>query len=336
MSQQDRYYDRGAQSVGVNPIAWLLGGSISLFAIAGSRVRLHCSLVIFAASVLLFGGGSRFMIEHRLYAMGVMFMVVLAHELARAFAARWVGGYADEVLLWPLGGLAEPQAPHRPVARLFTVLAGPLAVALFGAAGAVGLYFVNGTVVSLHLEDVFVPSVWGASEPAFYLWYIYAISYLLLLVNALPVPPLDAGHLLQAIMWPFLGYGRALLASCEAGLFTAAVAGIYGIASGYWLLSIGMFSCALYCVQRRSAIKTAGVETFDHYDLQRPRRHRLSRFAKWRVRRQIRRESNDQLRLDEILGKVHREGIRSLTWRERAVLRRATNRQRQQAVETSA
>lgn len=335
MSQQDRYYDRGSQSIGVNPIAWLFGGSVSLFSISGIRVRLHCSLAIFVVSVLLLGGGANFTLEHRLFAVAALFTLVLIHEFARAAAARWVGGYADEVVLWPLGGLSEPQSPRRPMARLLTIVAGPLAIAVIGGVAAGALFLTQNMVVPLAPEDVFIPSAWSVSDPAFYLWYTYAISYVLLLVNLLPILPLDGGHALQAVLWPVLGYGRALLAACGVGVYASLFVAIYGIGTGYWLLSIGMLGCLIHCAQRRTAMKAAGVETFDHYehDVRRPRRVRLSRFTKWRVRRQIRHESNDQVRLDEILAKVHREGMRSLSWRERGVLRRATYRQRQQSVE---
>ena len=38
--------------------------------------------------------------------MGLMFISILLHELGHCFAARYMDGEADEVLLWPLGGLA--------------------------------------------------------------------------------------------------------------------------------------------------------------------------------------------------------------------------------------
>ena len=36
----------------------------------------------------------------------MMFIGILIHELGHCFAARYMDGEADEVLLWPLGGLA--------------------------------------------------------------------------------------------------------------------------------------------------------------------------------------------------------------------------------------
>ena len=45
--------------------------------------------------------------------LGILFVSVLLHEIAHALAAVWVGGHADQIVLWPLGGLAPPQVPAR-------------------------------------------------------------------------------------------------------------------------------------------------------------------------------------------------------------------------------
>ena len=50
---------------------------------------------------------------------------VLLHEFGHCFAARWVDGDAKEVLLWPLGGLADVEVPHTPRAHFLTAAGGP-------------------------------------------------------------------------------------------------------------------------------------------------------------------------------------------------------------------
>jgi Zn-dependent protease len=56
--------------------------------------------------------------------VGLLFVAVLLHELGHCFAGRSVGGDAQEVLLWPLGGLAAVDTPHTPRAN-FVLRAGP-------------------------------------------------------------------------------------------------------------------------------------------------------------------------------------------------------------------
>jgi Zn-dependent protease len=54
------------------------------------------------------------------------FVLVLLHEFGHVLACRSVGGTADRVLLWPLGGLAFVAPPARPGALLWSIAAGPL------------------------------------------------------------------------------------------------------------------------------------------------------------------------------------------------------------------
>src|SRR5271165_6382594 len=57
--------------------------------------------------------------------LAILFVSVLLHEFGHCFAARWVNGDAQEVLLWPLGGLANVDVPNRPRAHFITAAAGP-------------------------------------------------------------------------------------------------------------------------------------------------------------------------------------------------------------------
>jgi Zn-dependent protease len=57
--------------------------------------------------------------------MGLLFVSVLLHELGHCFGARAVDGDANDVLLWPLGGLAFAEVPHTPRAHFITTAAGP-------------------------------------------------------------------------------------------------------------------------------------------------------------------------------------------------------------------
>ena len=46
-----------------------------------------------------------------------LFGIVLLHEFGHAFACRSVGGTADTIMLWPLGGVAHVVPPPRPAGR---------------------------------------------------------------------------------------------------------------------------------------------------------------------------------------------------------------------------
>ena len=55
-----------------------------------------------------------------------LFLIVLLHEFGHSLACRQVGGTADKIMLWPLGGVAYIAPPQRPGAVLWSIAAGPL------------------------------------------------------------------------------------------------------------------------------------------------------------------------------------------------------------------
>src|SRR5262245_35417092 len=55
----------------------------------------------------------------------LLFVTVLLHEFGHCFGARRVDGDAQEILMWPLGGLAYVDVPRTAWANFVTVAAGP-------------------------------------------------------------------------------------------------------------------------------------------------------------------------------------------------------------------
>src|SRR5687768_18459562 len=105
MGWQDRSYYRDPRPGDGNPLMWLLTGSVPLFTVFRIRVRMHASMLIFLVLILL-GAMHVGTVAHRLIAAGALFTIVLLHEFGHCFAARWVGGDAEEIIMHPLGGLA--------------------------------------------------------------------------------------------------------------------------------------------------------------------------------------------------------------------------------------
>src|SRR5450432_1407745 len=123
MGYQDRpyYRDRGS---GASPLMWILSGSVPLFTVFGIRVRAHASLIILIALELIFASSkSGLGAKNAVFSMSILFLSVLLHEFGHCFGARWVGGEADEILMWPLGGLAMISPPHRPWAQFIATAA---------------------------------------------------------------------------------------------------------------------------------------------------------------------------------------------------------------------
>ena len=100
-------------------------GSIHLFRIAGVDLFLHWSWFVVAAYEIQSKGRYSSITWHILEYLA-LFLIVLMHEFGHAMACRSVGGTADQIMLWPLGGVAYVDPPQRPGAMLWSIAAGPL------------------------------------------------------------------------------------------------------------------------------------------------------------------------------------------------------------------
>src|SRR4051812_26749110 len=125
MGFEDRPYYRDKSGSAGNPLLWLVSGSVPLFTVFGIRVRAHAILILYLAFQIFFPGRTTIPMEERAIGAGILFGVVLLHEFGHCFAARWVGGEADDILMHPLGGLAFAHAPRRPLPTFLTVAGGP-------------------------------------------------------------------------------------------------------------------------------------------------------------------------------------------------------------------
>ncbi|HEX3150950.1 MAG TPA: site-2 protease family protein [Gemmataceae bacterium] len=108
-----------------DPMSW----SIPLFRAFGIQVKLHILYIVITLSMLIRvytqTGSKGHLAEFALIWVLMLFVVVLLHEFGHCFAARRVDGEAEEILMWPLGGLAYCAVPHTPRANFITTAGGP-------------------------------------------------------------------------------------------------------------------------------------------------------------------------------------------------------------------
>ena len=112
-------------------------GSFRLFRIAGIEVFLHWSWFIVAVFDINNRRDSYSSLAWNAAEYVALFVIVLLHEFGHALACRQVGGQANRIILWPLGGVAFVAPPPRPGATLWAIAAGPL-VNLVLTAGSLG------------------------------------------------------------------------------------------------------------------------------------------------------------------------------------------------------
>ena len=199
-------------------------GSVRLFRLAGIEVYLH-----WAWFVAFFYFASR---PHEYSNYGwngleilSLFALVLTHEFGHALACRSVGGQADFIILWPLGGVAYVNPPQRPGAQLWSIAAGPLVnVVLFPLLAMLAFAGKN--------------YGWGENHPNAFLLVenVAIINTILLIFNLLPVYPLDGGQILRSLLWYIFGRANSLLAVTVIGFLGVTVLILAAIFLGnFWL-----------------------------------------------------------------------------------------------------
>lgn len=85
--------------------------SIHLFNFRGIDVFLHWSWFLVALIEIDSRAGSYSSITWNVLEYLALFLIVLLHEFGHAFACRQVGGRANRIVLWPLGGRCVCAAP---------------------------------------------------------------------------------------------------------------------------------------------------------------------------------------------------------------------------------
>lgn len=262
MGWQERPYSKpGGAPSSFGSIQNILFGSLSLGEWFGIHVRIHASLLLLIAFRVLFSGGAGFM--SALLTSAILFGVILLHEFGHCFAARAVGGDAREILLWPLGGLAFVDTPRRPWPSFFATAGGPLVNVVICLLTGAALWMLSGGQFQPPLNPLLpfggvmrTQSLLflGTSSIAYYLWWVYATSWMLLFFNLLPIFPLDGGQLLQAALWPRLGYIKSMSFACATGMVGAIIVGLWGLYHGrLWLLFLA-FAGFMTCYRTRESL----------------------------------------------------------------------------------
>src|ERR1051325_5213562 len=101
-------------------------GSFHLFRLAGIDLYLHWSWFLVAAFEISARSKSYSSIFWNVLEYVALFLIVALHEFGHSLACRQVGGIANRIVLWPLGGVAFVDPPPRPGAVLWSIAAGPL------------------------------------------------------------------------------------------------------------------------------------------------------------------------------------------------------------------
>lgn len=312
----------------------------------GIKVRLHFLLLIFWAFQL-----NQFLKEDVtpreafifwLIVTALSFVIIYLHELGHCFAARKVGGSANEVLLWPLGGLAFTQYPQTWRNTLFVVGCGPLVNVAIAILAVPIFLLAERSNPTLPFNNYY-----RAIHIAFHDW-----NLVMLVFNLIPLFPLDGGQMFRAGMWGWfqkkggMGDGPFYHASritIPVSLTIGAIGCIVCLFIGQFL-GVGIFAWAMLNTwQLKKQLENMSSVAIDQgnefgYDFSEgytslakgPKggssTQETSKAFKKSSAKKKRTKKDDEQRMDLLFKKINDKGIHSLTKSERKFLEEMSKR----------
>ncbi|NJN54024.1 MAG: CBS domain-containing protein [Anaerolineae bacterium] len=209
--------------------------------VRGIAIRVHITFPLIVAFVAMQYGaisgwsGAIFGIVSVL----LLFVLVTLHELGHSFAALHYDIPVRQIVLLPIGGMAQlEQMPEKPVQEFVVALAGP-AVNVVLAVVMVGIAW----LLEIPVQEAFQNyTLTFATLFSFLLVY----NVILALFNLLPAFPLDGGRILRALLAMKLRYELATAVAVNIGRAVAFAMGIWAVLNG--ALFLGLISLFIFVV----------------------------------------------------------------------------------------
>lgn len=343
----------------------------------GMPVRLHAHFLLFAAAVLYMAQVAAFSPPATTFDTGllwlaaasllVLYLSVVAHELAHVWVAQRHRAGAEAIVIGPLGGLTEWEVRDDPKSEIYVHLAGPLCNLFLAFVPCYGvLHWLDPSVTISGLLDPLQPQglpVGGGLTIAAVAGLAFWINWTLFLINLFPAYPFDGGNILRATV----RLSRPQLSRDVATLLVARLSRLAALGLAVtaflvrneplegpvapWFALCVMAGVVLFTglrVERRAMAELSAPSwltalarpTLDapheaggdgeSDDSEIDGEEFVESFEdEWEERRRQRdREAEEERRVDEILARLHEVGLERLTPDERAILERVSARYR--------
>jgi Zn-dependent protease/predicted transcriptional regulator len=209
-----------------------MGTSLKIFSVRGIDVRLHITFpLILVWAAVQFGllNGSVAGALFGVVVISLLFVLLTLHEFGHSFAAQHYGYPVKQIVLTPLGGVAQlTQIPEKPIQEFIVAIAGPavnvVAAAIMGlVALGTGLPLINPLVATGSAAGFGLDVLFG---------YIFFYNAMLAVFNLLPAFPLDGGRIFRSLLAMKLDYVRATSIASTIGQMLSILMGFYGLVSG--------------------------------------------------------------------------------------------------------
>lgn len=213
-------------------------GSFQIARVFGIPIRAHITLIIvlaFIAVEAFVKAGSGAILVGSIMVVGLLASVVL-HEVGHSLVAIRKGCHVRDILLLPIGGVAQLDSlPTNPRDEFQVAIAGPvvsfvLALLTWGASDL--------------LKAIGWPGTSGLLD-----WFS-KVNLMLLLFNLLPSFPMDGGRIFRAWLSPRVGRLIATQIASKVGRFIAI---LFGVAAVFYYHDIFLLIIAVFIYQAAGA-----------------------------------------------------------------------------------
>ena len=197
--------------------------------------------------------------------VGIIFVCVVAHELAHALVGMHAGIPAKAVILLPIGGVTlmdESRQTSQPDAQTWKR---DMRIAMVGPVASLLIAFIAGSILLSVAPEIQLwhrPYVTSNNLLRSLVW----INLFLGVFNLLPAYPLDGGRVLRAIFARKMDPVRATRRAVSIGQ-TFAMAFMFAGIWDVWLILVGLFLFAAAQLEERSAVFQSVLENVQLEDV---------------------------------------------------------------------
>ncbi|HEX9797940.1 MAG TPA: site-2 protease family protein [Anaerolineales bacterium] len=222
-----------------------MDSAVRLFTVRGIDIKVHVTFpLILVWAAVQFGAlsdegwtGAAFGVLVTL----LLFGIVVLHELGHSFAALEYDVPITQIVLLPIGGVAQMgRMPDKPGQELVVALAGPavnvvLAVIMIGLAIPLRVDLAPRALAG-SLREM------GQLSLAPIFRYLFITNLFIAVFNLLPAFPMDGGRVLRAVLATKLPYARATAIAVAIGQAMAWLIGLWGfLGGGFFMILIAVF-----------------------------------------------------------------------------------------------
>jgi len=228
----------------------------------GVELRIHLSFFLLFLFVLLTNptsSPSAAAGPRSLALVGMIFVCVVAHELAHSLTGLHAGIPAKAVILLPIGGVTLMDETRQTAIPAPDTWKRDIRIAMAGPAISLLIGFIAGGILVSIAPEM---NLWKRPyvTPSNLLRSLVWVNIFLGLFNLLPAYPLDGGRVLRAIFARKMDPVRATRRAVSIGQ-TFAMAFMFAGIWDVWLILVGLFLFAAAQLEERSAVFQSVLET---------------------------------------------------------------------------